>query len=267
MSTRRTEAGLCNEFRDQLEPGWIVYPETCGWDMLLVLTEPQELTPRQRLIRGRRVATQRLGAGTQVGIEAKLRANSTVPRQALPDNDWRDVEQQCGPDYRAVLLPKAGADFRLVAGRLDIIVLTPEESYLGPVAGRLESVLWRSNAWPHDSREPVPDVVPDVPAGVPCPVKLTRWKLGAIKLSIRLRAKGFLVRADFKEFGVNPGTWYHRWLQADGKDPRSRGLKWVAAPDFTPFDEQHPGVVAQLEAQGLVDKIRGVDSLPGSVAS
>jgi hypothetical protein len=257
---RRTEAALCTEFVEKLEPGWTVYPETCDWDLLLVLTEPQPLTSKQRRVFGRRVDVQRLEPGTQIGIEAKLRANCTVLRQALPCRyTWKDIEEQQGPDFRAVLLPKAGADFGAVADALNIVVLSmePKNSWQKCPASELEAVLWHRTAWPHADREELPDIVPDVPAGVPSPVKLTRWKLGAIKLSMRLRHKGYLVRADFKEFGVDPGRWYNDWLQPGGKVPKGRGLRWVAAPGWTPFDELHPGAVAQLEEQGLGERIRG----------
>lgn len=258
---KRTEAALCAEFVDKLEPGWTVYPETCDWDLLLVLTEPQPLTDSQHRVYDR-TAIKRLEAGTQVGIEAKLRANCTVLRQALPGTSWCDTENTAGPDFRAVLVPKAGGDFRCVAEHLGIVVLTTEKpgGYRSPVAGRLEQLLWHSTAWHHARRYKLPEVVPDVPAGVPSPVKLTRWKLGAIKLSMRLRHKGYLVRADFKEFGIDPGRWYNSWLQPDGKVRGGRGLRWVAAPDWTPFDEQHPGAVAQLEEQGLAAAIRGAAS-------
>jgi len=248
---RRTEADLCARFRAQLEPGWTVHPEYAAgvesWDMLLVLDSRREPTARESRADKRWGGSYApLSAGTQVGIEAKLRANVTVLRQALPC-DWQDVEVQPGPDFRAVLVPKATEDFRYVSKQLGIVVLEAEpkvNGYLGPVATRLERHLRSCVAWPHESRHRLPEVTVDGPAGVPSPVQMTDWRIRAIKLCIRLRDHGYVTRGDFVELGISTTTWYHRWLEKGERVGRRQ--HWVAKECFVPFDERHPEAAAQL---------------------
>lgn len=103
-----TEAALCEAFiRDvQAIRGWIVYPETAGFDILLV----------------------REDTGHQLGIEAKLRLNEKVIDQILP-SDWSNLCNDEGPDWRAVLVPEgSGSTVRLLqwAG---VMVFTPRKTY------------------------------------------------------------------------------------------------------------------------------------------
>ena len=73
--TYGTEADLCREFTAAVrEHGeWTAYPETCGWDLVLVHQ-----------------------TGVQIGIEAKKTLNAKVLVQALPR--WRRDEEN-GPDF------------------------------------------------------------------------------------------------------------------------------------------------------------------------
>lgn len=256
---KRTEAGLCATFRTQLEPGWAVYPEFApgrdeGWDMLLVLEQAREPTAEERVYDAWRGGGP-LEPGTQLGVEAKLRCNCTVLEQALPCDLW-DVEDQAGPDFRAVLVPKASQDFAALARRLGVVVLEAEpsrNSYLGPVASRLEIYLRNQAPWPHRARHKLPDVIVDGPAGVPSPVQVTRWRIQAIRLCILLRDRGWVTRQDFRRLGISPSTWYHRWLVMGERVGRQQ--RWVAADGFEPFDERHPDAARQLrekdeEAEG-----------------
>jgi hypothetical protein len=67
---------------------------------------------------------------------------------------------------------------------------------------------WSGDSW-HNwcpvKRSHVPEYVPDVAAGVPSPMKLTTWKIAAIKLSILLDDRP-VTRADMKALGLNPAT-------------------------------------------------------------
>ena len=68
---------------------WTVYPETGGFDLLLV----QDAT------------------GDQLAVEAKLTFNLKVLEQVLPgrfDATWRHPAK--GPDFRAVLVPSGGLE-------------------------------------------------------------------------------------------------------------------------------------------------------------
>jgi hypothetical protein len=249
MSQKRTEADLCRRFIDDLEDGWTVYPETCGWDMLLVLEKPRELSvPEQRVWQHSRDLP--LAPGTQLGIEAKLRCNCTVLRQALPRRMYTDVEDTTGPDFRAVLVPKVSGDFATVARHLDLVVLEGEphpERYRGPDAKRLEQLLRHARAWPHMKQYELPEIVPRCEAGVPSPSTLSRWKVAAIKLCLRLRANGFVTRSDFNELGLSTSIWYHRWVVKGERVGRVQ--RWVREPGWTPWDEVHADEAAQLLAK------------------
>ena len=249
--TKRTEAGLCAAFIEALEPGWTVYPETAGWDMLLVLEERREYTAMEKRVRLRCGQDYPLESGTQVGIEAKLRGNFKVLSQALPSIAWCDVEEQAGPDFRAVLIPKGSSEFKEIAAALSLVVIEmePKGDYPPPFADRLESVLRHRTCWQHSRHHKLPEIVPDTPCGVPSPRTMSRWKIGAVRLCMRLRERGFLQRADFNEFGISTTAWYHRWLVKGEKFGRVQ--QWVAKPGWVPWDEQEPGVAEQLRAKDV----------------
>ena len=77
-----TEGALCEAFAEWARAeGFTVYPETAGWDMLLVAAD-----------------------GHQLGIEAKLSLNLKVLAQALKGCTY---SAERGPDYRAILVPES----------------------------------------------------------------------------------------------------------------------------------------------------------------
>jgi hypothetical protein len=237
-----TEAELCDAFLDALEPGWTAYPETAGWDILLVCeTGFDARTPDQKPVE----------AGTQVGVEAKLRGNLTVLRQALPGRyvigKRSGVLKVPGPDHRSVLVPKTSPDFEAVASALNLLVITAKPNSHGRPfrqARDFSGYLMYREPWVHKERHELPEVVPDVRCGVPSPITVSRWKIRAIKLCIILRDRGYLTAADFKAEGVDIRRWKHQWLV-----PGEKRGQWVRASGWTPWDEVHPGVVAQLEAR------------------
>lgn len=67
----------------------------------------------------------------------------------------------------------------------------------------------RSRVW-------LPPVVPSGPAGAPAPRPLTRWRVQAIRLCIRLRERGHVTSEDFRELGVAAATWRDRWVRRAG---------------------------------------------------
>jgi hypothetical protein len=238
-----TEAELCSRFADvAAAEGYVVYPETAGWDLLLVDS-----------------------SGEQCGVEAKLRASFDVLHQAY-DPWYRFARPKSGPTYRAVLVPKAGGAFCDVAGWLRLVVfdwgeLTREENprrsgrrSRGTHHGLHRTIRetlscghrWDSYAKPHD----LPPVVPGVPAGVPSPVRLTTWKLGAIRVALRLRARGYVTSADHKACGIDAGRWVaSRWLRDSGRRQGRRHVL-VSGPEWVAWDEQHRAAVAQLLEAG-----------------
>lgn len=82
--TFETEAALCQAFIRSVPAEWIVYPETAGWDILLV---------------------HRIG-GWQIGVEAKQTLNAKVLCQAI-DGVRYNAD---GPDFRAVLVGRVVAE-------------------------------------------------------------------------------------------------------------------------------------------------------------
>jgi hypothetical protein len=156
-------------------PKWTVYPETAGWDLLLVHN-----------------------SGFQVGLEAKLTLNAKVIDQALVNANSRF--NTAGPDYRGVLVPVGGAQHHLEricdAIGIGIVRVGPARQgvyrYFGlPGGGDY------SRDWPKS------------------PVMLTEWKIKAIKLMILLERRGAVHRSDMRALKISPSRWtdaYHGFL-------------------------------------------------------
>lgn len=209
----KSEAELCDRFAALArEDGWIVYPETSGWDLLLVATKETRDFDHDS------VGWFTAPVGTQVGIEAKRRANFIVLEQALKSASWS--EQTEGPDFRAVLVPESINGFNAVArqcglGVFDLRELEsmtdyrPRRRYHVTVAGM--------KPWPYQTRCWLPDFVPDLPAGVPAPRQMTRWKAAALKICETLRERGYVTSADFRLNGISPSTWVDRWIVWSGE--------------------------------------------------
>lgn len=202
---------------------WTIYPETAGWDLLLVERE----------------------TGVQVGVEAKLTLNCKVLEQALPAHDYG---QQRGPDYRAVLVPHDGLQNHLevIANHLGIKVLAASESgrvsdFLPDEAGGHSWRAWHS--WLPAERCALPDYVPDVTGGHSAPVQLTHWKIKAIKLVILLDRFGAVTRKDMKALGIDATRWTAR---GGFLEPGEGGyVRCRRTPDLR---AQHPVNYAQIEA-------------------
>ena len=230
----KTEAEMVGAFATVArESGFSVYPETSGWDLVLV------------------------SGDLQVGVQAKLRANVDVLAQAV---DRRGLKHP-GPDIRAVLVPVLVPAFVTIAVELDVWVL-PATSWTRSRAdgrwgrGDLRSVLLESA--PRSPRSVpvwVPPFQPRMAGGVPSPSPVDAWKLGAIKLSLRLRRQGFVERSDFKEFGIKLNSHWTR--RRAGRPPRliastDRGIYTMGPGTLLP-DEEYPEVVEQMREAGLLD--------------
>jgi hypothetical protein len=231
-----TEAALCADFiawvkRDGREyrtgekpVAWTVYAETAGWDILLVGPD-----------------------GTQIGIEAKLRFNMKVLQQCLPDtwDGWHDQ----GPDYRAVLVPDWSSDDARVCNALGLALLGRNGSGWREASfrpGLLENESgggW--HYWSPRERCKLPEFVPDVAAGCPAPLRLTQWKVAALRITATLEVRGHVTRQDFREYSIDPRRWTGPggWLL-----PGAVPGQFVRAPALD-FDKQHPEVYAQVLAE------------------
>lgn len=230
-----TEAELVACWLDELRQNkrqsehWTVYPETAGWDLLLVHRD-----------------------GYQLGVEAKLSLNAKVLAQALDGSDsyWRDD----GPDYRAVLVPDGRLQHFLApvarALGLGIFKAHPRNLVAGWHDLRLPDQSSLSSRdlpnWLPETRCPVPDYVPDVTAGVASPVQLTHWKVKAIKLMILLERRGYVTRGDMKALQISPTRFTDPWNGLLDRDPGRGGfVSGARTPDLR---KQHPVNYVEIEA-------------------
>lgn len=204
-----------------LAEGWQPYPEQGGWDLLLVLP-----------------------SGQQVGVQAKLRPNVDVLAQALLS------ERQQGPEVHAVLVPSCSAAFREVALALGVLVLQAvdfDAARRSPWARvpKLPELVAGARLHRHRARHWLPPFVPNLPAGVPAPRRVTAWQLGAARLCALLRERGpqGVLVSEIRERGLAPSTWQRRWLE---RVPGSRPSRWVQSPGVALPDCDFPWVAAGL---------------------
>lgn len=220
------EAELCAAYIKSAERDgkWTAYPETEGWDILMV----------------------RKSDGFQIGIQAKMTFNMKVLAQCLKYTGWRDE----GPDCRAVLVPTAPPDAWELCHALGLTLLEfrPDKRHTRfseslPHEGVEYGQYWTE--WCPTKRLPLPDYVPDVVAGASAPVQLTRWKQGALKVAARLFLQGYITRAEIKACGIDSS----RWLRPPGcfLEPIGDG-RFVPSQRMPDFEAQHPVVFPQVMA-------------------
>lgn len=217
-----TETELCAEFMAWARgEGHRCYPEWAGFDILVT------------------------AEGIQIGIEAKLRANVKVLAQALEPQEHR-----AGPEFHAVLVPKASQDFKIVARQLRIYTI---DWSVMPAWRQLPHITSTAALrWDHSHPvEPPPVEELAAAAGSPSPVRLTPWKITAMKLWLRLESKGYLTSKDFRALGINMSTWVGRWIQWDGSKV-GRLNRYVAKephPHDPRPDQLHPEVTEALRVE------------------
>ena len=229
-TTFRSETEMCASFIRAVPTTWTIYPETGDFDIILSRNED----------------------GFQIGIEAKLSLNAKVILQVAESMNTYDLTSPA-PDCRAVLVPRKEkyGELGTICKFLGITVIGVRnpcsETWSEPFTPSLPRL---SNAYSEDSwferapskRIKLPEYIPDVPAGCSSPIKLTRWKVGAIRLSIILEKRGYLRREDFKTFQVNMQTWIqNHWLK---REITGELIKDNCFPDFR---KQHPKNYAEIE--------------------
>lgn len=233
------ETELCKIFMEAAESyGWTCYPETSGWDILLVRDS------------------------TQIGVQAKTRANIKVVAQCLPPMFWfgrklsPSVRRQTvrrGPTYRAVLIPSKTAhdtkkDLCDVCQALGIWVFS--EDHFGWHLLEAGSTSQSDYDWQPEELEWLPDFVPVVDAGAKSPTQLTRWKQCALRLLARAEVRGRVTSKDAKEIGVDMKVFVDRWDVQDQwllfkeKDGRLHVYEIASRSTLGPHskrpDVQHP---------------------------
>lgn len=229
--TFETEAALCDAFMLWARGlGFTCYPETDGWDLILV--------DRQ---------------GFQIGIQAKLRLNLRVIEQALPLYGLGER----GPHYRAILIPQHDGGLERLLKILGIYVFHAGSSERRPFIHHepyLKGEDWATRGqavmfdWNPKRLCTLPEYVPDVRAGVPAPAQLTPWKVGALKVLAHLEKHGTITRAQISGYKISPRGWTdgNRWLEPVTGDPK-RGGRYVRGKNCPRFDQQHPDVYAQVK--------------------
>lgn len=232
----KTEAGLCAAFSEEMtRQGWTCYPETSGWDILLV------------------------GHEMQVGVEAKLKPTMGVLAQVA--GRMAPISMGRGPNYAVVLVSRAAGEFEAVVKALGAAIIHPRQDTDWHT--KRKTVYWPNllqkldYATPLHFNEPawIPDVMPDVAAGCSAPVRLTPWKVSALRLIARLEVRGYVTIADFRDLGLHPSRWYHFWL-LPAPTPERETLfrkkgerlpqRWVRRPEVPLADAQHPRAFATI---------------------
>lgn len=245
-----SEAALCAFFMAEFneQDGWTCYPETGGFDVLVVHE-----------------------SGRQIGVEAKLQLNAKVADQILPEHYWFRSDAP-GPDHRLVIvrnITEASAGIAKMLGCLGVHVWSPwagEDMRRNPDTREYESVprvqfnisskLWEDGRcteahpygghyypalpdWNPSERIEVPCAVPDLPAGVPAPVRMTPWKQAAVRVLARLRTQGHITTKQIAAEGCSPSIWTQKWLDR----AEERG-KWIESDRVPKLDEHHPELFA-----------------------
>jgi len=249
-ATFQTEAELCSTFIGQLPTGWTAYPETAGFDIVLV----------------------RDADGVQIGVEAKLSLNAKVLLQAVEGNSY--FSQGRGPDFRAALVPygRAGAEMVALARLLQITVIEmkSKEAYqalrnqgyggfrfVDRHVRKFEPELPSSaHSWKEVwidqlplQRLDLPDYVPDVAAGASGPSQLSEWKIKAIKLSIILERRGYVTIADFMHLRLHRQRWLeNRWIDLRVVHGKVVGGQYIKGKWFKDLRAVHPVNYGQIEA-------------------
>ena len=213
------ENELCNVLiKFARENGWKVYPETSGWDLLLV-------------------------KDIQMGVQAKLKDNVEVLAQAL----------STGTNVRAVLIPVASKKFRKIANTLGIFIiegLVRKKDALGrrywarEIKTALDSYSKKHLTYPKNLCW-APDVEINVPAGVKSPRSITEWKIKAIKLCIKLNERGYVTSKDFKDAKLSMTIWKIKWLVDSGKK-EGKLVKYTRSAKAKLPDELYPEIVEAL---------------------
>jgi hypothetical protein len=259
MSAFAKETDLCCAFLDSLPPAWKKYPEQADWDILIQ--------------RGR----------IQVGIQAKLVADTKVLLQALP---FIPGDPETGPAYRAVLIgewtgrtakarQRARMEFCALARHLRLLVVRPPPSAgggwldMGTNMTRLiDRFPWRVIDWRHYRWHPsaplwVPPFEPDLPAGVPSPAHVTPWHLAAMLMHAECERKGWicltdarrivgsLEGVDFHPASILKRYWFATQEAASGRQKKWRPLKEKWRRAKTPA-EKWPDIWRQVKDSGFL---------------
>jgi len=214
------EDELCEWFIDLAKShGWICYPETSGWDILLVRNS------------------------IQIGVQSKVRANIKLLEQVLPSTQRRHGTNMIstpekfrgyikGPDFRAILVPeekigtKTFSQLDHVCHIIGIWMFAKgkprkwgDPFHYGTALLKDPEEIHEYDWYPPE-KEWIPEIVPNLPAGVPNPVSFTPWKQQALRLIARAQVRGYVTSKDAKDLEINFTTFkqnWNPWMECVGK--------------------------------------------------
>lgn len=224
--TWESETAMCAFFAASVaKNGWVVHPETAGHDMVLVANQDNA----------------EFCAGETVAVEAKLRANVTLLRQAAPPLVLGKTMKHYAHMYVA-LVPACTEDFRIIATALMIDVVVCDNTRGWQQGFRLHS----------DYRDPLAPGLPvppspvDTPAGVPSPRVVTRWKLAAVRICLEAMSHPAheIERTRFARLNVEPRLWIVRGWAVRVSKTTYRILDSPTRPD-----RLYPEIVAVVAAE------------------
>lgn len=225
-----SEAVLCADLITHARAaGFLAYPETGGWDVLLVRH------------------------GTQIGVQAKLQFTTHLVAQALAD------QKASGPHYRALACPVSPT----VYGDAEIISYTcrlllfdmsgaPETWLRTPrwcrQRYRFRRVPWRHYRWHPPATLWLPPAEPDVPAGVPSPSVVGPWQLALCALEARCRRRGWVSIIDAEAcVKLTAANCHARTLLVHYYEctpeyvvEGSRARRWIPHPRRRPASKRYP---------------------------
>lgn len=251
-----SEAEMLGAFLDGARAaGWEVYPETAGFDAVLVATEQLA------------AAHTHYQVGDQVAVEAKLRPSIKVLEQALPPDVRGGCRDECpSADFYVIVVPHRGGVYALqtVARALGINVVSanprrPDDDDDDRNAFELTFGRFRvpHTRWRRHLRDGprlwTPPAPVDVEAGVPSPSSVTPWKVEAVRLCLELQGQAITTRA-FAKRGLSHRTFLERgWLETTGRDGRHQLYRLTDAADRP--DRKYPEVTESLLGSGVVQAI------------
>lgn len=215
--------------------GYDCYSETNDYDLYLVCKE----------------------TGYQIGVEGKQSFNAKVIDQASIEKAYSSIS----PDFVCCLVPEGGKeDLISIANKLNVTIIRSKGKLIGnPELNQCKSVKYKgstvqaflpslpnfkiNNYWINNKwfdlcpikRHSIPDYKPDVISGSKSPLKLTSWKIKAIKICCVLKTRGYVIPKDFKELKIHQSLWGQRGWIVKGK---KRG-EWIEG-ELPDFEKQHP---------------------------
>lgn len=229
-----SEKELCDVFiKCAKENGWKVYPETSGFDILIV-------------------------KDIQIGIQAKLKSNVEVLAQVIygqqqPSNIHYKYKNP-SPHIRAVLVPHASSEFKQVANALNIFViegaiLTCDIETMTPYYAKniinIDGYNKKHLIIP-DKLCWVPEIEFDTPAGVKSPKSITEWKIKAVKICLLLHERGFITQQDFKDAKLSITLWHKKkWLINSG-EKLGKLIKYIRNNNVELPDQKYPEIASAL---------------------